>query len=104
MSGVPSWARKGMKVVCINDQRLESSEVHTGFLVAGSAYTIDGAYHHPSDGRIGLFLAEAPGKYQGHPVAYDLRRFRPAVEPKTEAEDLAQFRKLLTQNTPELVE
>jgi hypothetical protein len=103
MSGVPSWARKGMKVVCINDQRLESSEVHTGLLVLGSVYTIGDAYHHRS-GRIGLFINELQASHAGRLVCYDIRRFRPAVEPKTEAEDLAQFRKMLTQNSPELVE
>jgi hypothetical protein len=102
-ASLPSWARVGAKVVCVNDQRLESSEVHTGALVARSTYTIEGTYQH-RDGRLGLFLSELRIRHLNRRVVYDIRRFRPAVEPKSEAEDLAQFRKLLTQNSPELVE
>jgi hypothetical protein len=100
MSGVPSWARKGMKVVCINDQRLESSEVHTGLLVVGSVYTIGDAYHHRS-GRIGLFINELQARHAGRLVCYDIRRFRPLVDDEAQERDAAMFRKLLTTRQPE---
>lgn len=103
---IPSWARKGVKVVCVNGQFI--SPWLRGILVEGQQYTIAGT--GISSGAMGvggdtsphatfeLEELEHPDDYPGMPHApgFDARRFRPLVAPKTEAEDAEFFRHWLT--------
>ncbi len=100
MSGIPSWARKGVKVVCVD----AASAVTPGKQVpitVGALYVIE---------RVGLYNSSLNPIVDGLPAvwlrgypntgdrlgAFLLRRFRPAVEPKTEAEDVALFKRHLS--------
>jgi len=92
-SSIPSWARPGVRVVCINDQRITETEVEALVLVEGRIYTVAAAFIHRRTGLPALTLDET--------LLLDLchwaGRFRPVVEPKSEAHDLAMFRDLLRQ-------
>ena len=108
MSGasLPSWARKGAKVVCVDVRprayRVAGGEyTNTGLcgLALGTIYTIDATDN--VYGRATLILRELHrGKYEH---GFDAARFRPAVEPKTEAEDVAMFHDIARQKLPEAV-
>lgn len=98
---IPSWAKPGAKVACIDASEREDTdpgaEVHLDHLVLGQTYTLrDIAIGN--GGKPGVRLAELGAT----PFGFLLARFRPAVEPKTEAEDVALFRHHLKQ--PEGVE
>jgi hypothetical protein len=101
--GLPSWARKGVRVVCV-DARPEVYKVaggaytNTGLggLASGAIYTIDSI--GDVYGRATLILRELHrGRYEH---GFDVARFRPAVEPKTEAEDVALFHDIARQKLP----
>jgi hypothetical protein len=96
MSDIPSWAKRGAKVVCIKRGRWSHQSRCQNFPVEGGKYTIrevkilgDGGY---------LLLEEvhnAPrlwGNGDFDEPWFAIFRFRPLVEPKTEAEDREFFR------------
>jgi hypothetical protein len=87
MSGIPAWARVGAKVVCVDTAGLFTQ------LDPCRVYTIAEVYD-PVRIDWGIRLVEV-ASFVGLYGAFFGRRFRPAVPPKTEAEDTAQFRKLL---------
>jgi hypothetical protein len=103
---IPSWARKGAKVVCVDDGPGRRPCLFPGLLdglTKGRVYTVrrvapDWYYGHPV-----IFLVEFVRPIDGEPseTGYDIRRFRPLVSTKTEAEDLAKFSHHLTQRQPE---
>lgn len=103
MSTLPSWARVGAKVVCID---VAPRSWPTDTLNLGAVYTVAGVGVSPS-GKPCLFLRETQSTLiwaNGQRAGYYFDRFRPAVEPKSEAHDLAQFRKLLNARQPEGVD
>jgi hypothetical protein len=100
---VPSWAVRGAKVVCVDDD-WTCDEIDTDLPdpVRGETYTIEGVDTDDDidfEGGAGLYLAGFPDD-----AFYTIRNFRPLVTTKSEAEDLAHFRHHLTQKTPEVVE
>jgi hypothetical protein len=105
MSGVPSWARVGAKVVCINADGFRVSQP----LLLGATYTIRRVREGlAKDGWVpGLELVEVTNNvnpFSRNEHGYRLTRFRPLVDDEAQERDAAMFRKLLTHNTPELVE
>ncbi len=91
---IPSWAKVGTKVVCIHGTGLHQMKN----LVDGTTYTIRAVTIREFD-TVCLLLKEVRNKL--HPtmrveMAYHIKRFRPLVSTKTEAEDMAEhFDKLL---------
>lgn len=90
MADLPSWVRKGVKVICIRDFR-EARTVddlgYTSLPTRGDVYTIVTTIH--AYGQIGIVLAEfEPDHY------FDLRGFRPLVT-RTLEQDLSIFAPLL---------
>ena len=85
----PTWAVPGAKVVCVNNSNWFDWDDHV--YCDGPAFkevsTIERT-HLDDDGVLLLFLRE----YSERPEdCYDHRLFRPAVEPKSEAHDVALF-------------
>ena len=100
MSGIPAWAVRGARVVLID---------------AGPG-DVDG----PHDARVGdICIIDEVGYVVDQPACIcreeggrwtlpehtwaRLSRFRPFVSTKTQEQDVAEFRKLLTQKLPEAV-
>lgn len=94
MSGIPSWARPGVKVVCVDDSCGPKEEWLPGEAPEkGQIYTIERAFSYSND-RVVLWLREI----QRHPNVvirwgdngYFIHRFRPLTEvsetDETEAE------------------
>jgi len=82
MSAIPSWARVGAKVVCIDDEKATGRFIPASYrgswdgdLVKGSIYTIS-AYgkHSAFPDMLCVHVSEAPRK-----APFALRRFRPLV-------------------------
>lgn len=95
---IPSWARKGAKVVCVNDaafpEQIGPEWMSDTGLREGAIYTIRGLSPCWS-GQTGVLLAEVVYPVDGRLGAepgYRISRFRPLIEPKTEAQDRAFFR------------
>lgn len=98
MTDIPSWARAGARVVLV-DASNGKAEYGTHDAVKGD-----------------VCILTAVGIIQGAPVCQcrqvygrwaldreywaELDRFRPAVEPKTEQEDTAMFKRLVEAATP----
>lgn len=104
MSGIPAWAVPGAKVVCVDDSPPTSDKAHfhQKWLQAGNIYVIRAAYVG-ADGEVGVCLGEIVSVFRpelGREQGFYLRRFRPAVEPKSEAEDVALFKHHLDQKLP----
>lgn len=100
MGGLPAWAVPNARVVCVRDFGLASHHNDLGYRtmpVENSVYIIGRTRAH-IDGRPTVTLREFE-----HNHWFDLTGFRPAVEPKSEAHDLAYFRRYLTQTSPEEV-
>jgi hypothetical protein len=98
----PSWAVRGRKIVCVDAEWLDIAGTPT-VLAVGAIYTIDGfeedsVYWACPMGAV--FLKEVANPTDAS-CGFGLDRFRPLVSTKTEAEDVARFRKLLTQRIPE---
>ena len=88
MSGIPSWAVRGARVVCIDASGFEGDFGDWGgtYPVLNGVYTIRGF-----DTDFGGFLlVEIPG-----PAAWSYRRFKPAVTARDDLE--AHFTSLLHQ-------
>jgi len=103
---VPSWARVGAKVVCV--QSVIYQEAYSP-LVRGAVYTV-AAIIEPIeaarwDGNVdaspAFVLAEVDNPYS-YTNAYDIRRFRPLV---SQEDDIAtHFQQLLDIKHPELIQ
>lgn len=107
--GLPSWARKGVKVIYIGCPAYRLPQTF-GFAVdvmplENVVYTIRDV--ELRDGKRSLRLAEmaVSGRWPDGRRYTDAwlgcRAFRPLVSTKTEDEDLAHFRPYLHQNAPE---
>ena len=99
MSGLPAWARVGAKVVCVNAavRPEQSGPKWTGGLdglVVGELYTIRAVGLPTHSGDIGVYLTEirrGVDCFLGVEAPYDLSRFRPLVEDKSDNEIEAQI-------------
>lgn len=85
----------GQKVVCVDDE--PSLRRDKKWLNAGKVYSVRAVemFDHPIQGRyLGLHLFEVPRPQApfGFVVPWDSRRFRPAVQPKT---DISIFERIL---------
>ena len=96
MSGVPAWAVRGARVVCVYEVPDFGPRLREVCTISGVEVDRKGCW---------LFIEgyddwvpTAPGQTTRH--SFLPRNFRPLVSTKTEAEDVAEFRKLLTQNNP----
>ena len=101
MNGVPSWASRGARIVCVldfNTSRTVNDKGYRRLPVLSHTYAVRKAY---IDGPSGLPVVTLREFEADH--FFDLRGFRPAVEPRAEADDLAQFRHHLDQRQPERV-
>lgn len=87
MSGVPSWARPGVKVVCINDAVIPGVGTFWAGVVPprGTVCTVRRAYRH-SDGNAVLEIVEYPNEWGGSEWGWLVERFRPV---RTIEDDLA---------------
>jgi hypothetical protein len=95
VSGIPSWARRGAKVVCVDAEwGKDSLQRYLGLaptLIADAVYTVTRA--EVDGGEATVWLREAANDLpDGVDSGFWLVRFRPLVEPKTEAEDREFFR------------
>jgi hypothetical protein len=108
MSGaIPSWAVRGAKVVYANHR----GDVGGGEPydvpdpVLGTVYTIHRVGRAYGEGPAIISLVEINSVSAHHgEIGYELCDFRPLVDDEAQERDVAQFRRLLTQNAPELVE
>jgi hypothetical protein len=90
MNDVPSWARKGVKVVCIDAAERPGPGEWTP-IESGRTYTIR-AVSILFAGQIDLVLAEITRPlFFGLEPGYAIERFRPLVADKSESEDVALF-------------
>lgn len=102
MSGIPSWAVRGAKVVAIEaSSKPKRNETN---VVVGFTYTIREVVVFEGYGA-GLRVEEIVNPIVGSTVgflerAFPIEMFRPLVPQKTEAEDLAHFRHHLDQRQP----
>lgn len=108
--GLPSWARKGMKVVCVDDYADRftfAGPTWTGSidgLTAGRVYTIRAVFFDALGGAC-LRLVEIrrlPGGsnsiyFPGVEAGFALQRFRPAVDETALQKDVAYFKDLINQ-------
>lgn len=99
---VPSWARVGAKVICVNVEILPHQKASTyrrsslDQLKVGATYTISGI-GHASTGRPGLWLAEASCTWKwkdGREAGFDMTRFRPIVT-RTQEQDVRTIKSML---------
>ena len=94
MSGIPAWAVRGAKVVCISDRYHENFVDDVPRPVCGNVYTIREALVRKGKPQVRLIEIDSGA------ASFHTNRFRPAVEPKSEAEDLALFRQWLPKSQP----
>lgn len=93
MSALPSWARVGAKVVCVNNRRLPFSQTMR-HLVVGAEYEIRETLWHRTAGKPAIRLVEFPEF-----VCFWVGRFRPLITIET---DIAtHFSALLDVREPE---
>lgn len=91
-----SWARVGVKVVCVDDAWPENSWYGYEVLpVKGQAYTIRDLVEY--EGTLCCLLVEVQNSPQDYnqgmiEAAFAVRRFRPLI---TQEDDVAMFRELL---------
>jgi hypothetical protein len=95
VSGIPSWCFVGAKVVVIDDT--PAHPVEWTPITKGKVYTVSDVTpvrceNGPYAGSPGLSLEGV-----GEGIFFAIPRFRPAVPPKSEADDLAIFRPVLDQ-------
>jgi hypothetical protein len=97
MADIPSWARVGAKVVCINDrqQEFDPSSLKWDALDAGQVYTISGVWGGLGAGAR-IMLAGSQVRF-----GFYVRRFRPLVTDEQKAADLALFKSWLPHNETE---
>lgn len=111
MSGIPAWAVRGAKVVAVGTGSAEPRYPGANYPDVGpqAIYTIRAVKPAGYGGckETLVLLREIDNSHikpEPFEPGYVLRAFRPLVSTKTEAEDLAHFRKLLDQPIPEAVE
>lgn len=93
---VPSWAVRGAKVACIRKVGSWSTAARgRGDPQPGQVYTLDGFIETAPSGEVYVGLVELDPA-----GCFKLELFRPVIEPKSEAEDLATFRKWLRVDQP----
>jgi hypothetical protein len=86
---------KGAKVVCV-DTTAMWSDVAPALPSKGQVYVLSGTRIEPGGLWANALIIGLPNSdHSGSDVGWKLSRFRPAVCERTEAEDVAQFRKLL---------
>jgi hypothetical protein len=90
--GIPAWAVRGAKVVCVDASNQLPDRTQ---LQLGVVYTIDAVTTTPF-GVFGYRLKETPNNIGGLgvPYGYNSKRFRPVVT-RTQEQDIAQFLPLL---------
>lgn len=95
---VPSWAKPGVKVVCVN--AADTNLWGGAELVEGRVYTLSGAWVE-GDGDAVCAVHEWRRMLGGVDLSdlfpFHLRRFRPLVFTKSEAEDVAMFHDIARQ-------
>lgn len=106
---IPAWAVRGAKVVCVDAKPLPGYEEYP-FLWPSERviYTVRSTFWNERRGHWQLRLAELvnpvlPWLDGNYEPAFGVHRLRPVVPRKTEEQDVAEFRKLLTQKLPEAV-
>jgi hypothetical protein len=83
---IPSWAKPGAKVVCVDDFPLEGS-IWVSPPVEGVIYTITDTFYQE-----GVLLLRLKELRNFQDIGYLARRFHPLI---TEADDIALFKSLL---------
>ena len=99
MSGLPSWAVRGRKVVCVSGGSpacFGASRNGGAFPVTNGIYTIEDAFITPRDRLAVIRLVEVP-THSGATGGWLLDRFRPLVDDSDEAleRDAEFFRQFL---------
>lgn len=96
---IPAWASPGKKVVCVRVFSVNS--FYTGpRLEKGRIYTVTSTHPGYSEWELAVAGIENPN---GRGPWWAGSQFRPAIEPKTEAEDVAMFHDIARQKLPEAV-
>ena len=98
-----SWAKPGVKCVCIDDTIPPHKNVSPSTILPkrGSVYTIrrvksaDSVWLEEIVNNPREYLIRDDGSTYFGEVAFSIARFRPLVEPKTEAEDFAMIKDLI---------
>mgnify|MGYP000039657958 FL=1 len=91
---IPAWAVPGARVVCINakaDYAWDAGEAPTESAVYTIKSTMLDSYGDRVLHLIELRRTKAAKRLHGARCGYRIERFRPAVEPKSEAHDVALF-------------
>jgi hypothetical protein len=90
---IPSWARPGVKVVCIDGAGGSDVTIGRWAPQVGSVYTVRGYYVGPCWDQIYLAEYRHPKTHpDGCEIGWRASNFRPLVSNKrTEAEDVALF-------------
>lgn len=88
-----SWAKPGVKVVCIDASPNRYGD-SCGLVLRG-IYTVKGKSKTDGYGVKGVFLEEVDAPYSFAGYGFKVSRFRPLVT-KTQEQDVAKFRHLLT--------
>lgn len=94
MASIPSWAKPGAKVVCVHHELLNGTRfVSTPPPIGEPVKVLGFSRPHMVDQSIGLIIEGYPNvsRVDGQDIGWHVARLRPAVEPKTEAEDVALF-------------
>lgn len=99
MTTIPSWARPGVRVVCIREAYIHDDSTRRwapNTPVHNDIYTIRRVLVGAMG--VGFLLREIhnPVGIAGKETGFNIRDFRPAVEPLSEDEALALFRHHLT--------
>ncbi len=93
---VPSWARAGVVVECVNSELPPGYEDRswslqcTRYVVLAVVPRSDNAISAVADSSWGVVLRGCPNPFMAN-GAFNINRFRPLVATKTEAEDVALF-------------
>ena len=93
-ASIPSWVVRGAKVVCISDRYHDNFVDDVPRPVCGNVYTIREALVRKGKPQVRLIEIDSGA------ASFHTNRFRPAVEPKSEAQDVALFKHHLDQRKP----
>jgi hypothetical protein len=113
MSGIPAWCVRGAKVVCLIGEWVETpcmpnpparEPMLNEILTIKDVLTTDEFSRLAPRFIFARFAVLLSFEELGHDWLYASHNFAPLVDDEAQERDVAQFRKLLTQNTPELVE
>jgi hypothetical protein len=95
VSGIPAWAVRGAKVVCVNG-KARSIWTKGGWAPqTDGVYTVERAFSDRGTGKVLLELREYVHDVPYH--GWDITRFRPLVDDEAQERDVAIFRHHLTQ-------